>query len=68
LFTESTRIDTKLEEDIALDDVGKVGRLRLYGERLAEMIDWEAILAGTDERFRVRGDRTLFPQYARRTA
>jgi Patatin-like phospholipase len=62
------RIDTKLEEDIALDDVGKIERLRVYGERLAEMIDWEGILAGTDEEFRVRGERTLFPQYAKRTA
>ena len=61
------RIDTKLEEDIALDDVGSIGRLRVYGERLAEMIDWEAILAGTDEEFRVRDDRALFPQYAKRT-
>ena len=62
------RIDTKLEEDIALDDVGKIERLRVYGERLAEMIDWEAILAGTDEEFRVRSERTLFLQYAKRTA
>jgi len=33
------RIDTELKEDIALDDVGSIGRLREYGERLAELID-----------------------------
>ncbi len=61
------RIDTKLEEDIALDDAGAVERLRVYGEQLANLIYWEAILEGTDERFLVRGDRTLFPQYAKQT-
>jgi hypothetical protein len=61
------RIDTKLEEDIGLDDAGAVERLRVYGERLAELIDWNAILDGTDERFRVRDGRTLFPEYAEKT-
>jgi len=61
------RIDTKLKEDIALDDVGSIGRLREYGERLAERIDWGKILDGTDEEFRVRGDRTSFRQYAKET-
>jgi patatin-like phospholipase/acyl hydrolase len=61
------RIDTELKEDIALDDVGSIGRLREYGERLAERIDWEEILDGTDEQFRVRGDRTSFRQYAKET-
>jgi len=61
------RIDTELKEDIALDDVGSIGRLREYGEQLAELIDWKAIPEGTDETFRVRGDRTLFPQYAKET-
>jgi hypothetical protein len=62
------RIDTKLEESIELDDVGAVGRLREYGNQLARLIDWEAILEGTDERFRVRGDQKRFPQYAKETA
>lgn len=47
------RLDVALEEDIARDDAGSVAKLREYGERLAEMIDWEAILAGTDTTFRV---------------
>jgi hypothetical protein len=61
------RIDTKLEEDIALDDVGAVERVREYGERLAALIDWEKILDGTDESFRVRDNRKRFPQYAKET-
>ena len=47
------RLDVALEEDIARDDVGSAERLREYGEGLAELIDWEAILAGTDTTFRV---------------
>jgi patatin-like phospholipase/acyl hydrolase len=56
-FPEMTfyRIDTELKENIALDDSRKVGRLLEYGEKLAELIDWEAILAGKETRFRVGG-------------
>ncbi len=65
-FPETTfyRIDTELERDIELDDVRSVNLLRKYGERLAERIDWRAILAGTDETFRVDRSRKSFPQYA----
>jgi patatin-like phospholipase/acyl hydrolase len=61
------RIDTELKKDIALDDVGSTRRLREYGERLADLIDWEAILEGTDEEFRIDYANTLFPQYAKET-
>jgi hypothetical protein len=61
------RIDTELKEDIALDDVGKVDRLREYGEQLAELIDWEKILDGTDKSFEVDYKHRLFPQYAKET-
>ena len=61
------RIDTELKEDIDLDDVGSAGRLREYGERLAELIDWEAILEGTDEEFRVDYGNKRFSQYAKET-
>jgi patatin-like phospholipase/acyl hydrolase len=66
-FPETTfyRIDTRLDEHIRLDDVQSVGRLREYGERLAEEIDWHAILAGTDTTFRVGPGQKVFPQYAR---
>ncbi len=47
------RIDTELREDIEMDDTRKIGQLRDYGERLAEQIDWAAILAGTDTQFRL---------------
>jgi hypothetical protein len=61
------RIDTELKEDIALDDVGKIDRLREYGEQLADLIDWEKILDGTDKRFEVDYKHRLFPQYAKET-
>jgi len=61
------RIDTELKEDIALDDVRSAGRLREYGERLAELIDWQAILEGTDEEFRVDYAKKRFSQYAKQT-
>lgn len=58
------RIDTELNEYIRLDDVKSAGRLREYGERLAEKIDWHTILAGTDVTFRVGPGQKVFPQYA----
>ena len=62
------RIDTELKEDIGLDDVGSVDRLREYGERLAELIDWEAILAGSHTRFSIGPEKTLWPQYKQSVA
>lgn len=55
------RLDVHLEEDIARDDVGSIARLREYGERLAELIDWEAILAGRDTTFRVGHEKRPGP-------
>jgi patatin-like phospholipase/acyl hydrolase len=57
------RIDTELNENIGLDDSRKVSRLLEYGEKLAEMIDWDAILAGTETRFRIGRANTLWEQY-----
>ena len=57
------RIDTELKENIGLDDVHKIERIIEYGERLAEQIDWEAILAGTETRFRIGSQNTLWEQY-----
>jgi len=57
------RIDTELKENIGLDDSNKIGRLVEYGERLAEKIDWGAILAGTETQFRIGSDNTLWEQY-----
>jgi hypothetical protein len=64
-FPEMTfyRIDTELKEDIGLDDVRDIGRLIEYGEKLAALIDWEAILAGTETRFRIGSANTLWEQY-----
>ena len=57
------RIDTELKENIGLDDPRRIGRLIEYGERLAEKIDWEAILAGTETGFRIGSNNTLWEQY-----
>jgi patatin-like phospholipase/acyl hydrolase len=57
------RIDTELKENIGLDDSKKIPRILEYGQRLAETIDWEAILAGTDTRFRIGSHNTLWEQY-----
>ena len=57
------RIDTELNEDIPIDDPGQIERILEYAERLAEKIDWEAILAGTDTIFRIRSNNTLWEQY-----
>jgi patatin-like phospholipase/acyl hydrolase len=57
------RIDTELKENIGLDDARKIGRIVEYGKRLAEKIDWEAILAGTETRFRIGPNNTLWEQY-----
>jgi patatin-like phospholipase/acyl hydrolase len=57
------RIDTELKENIGLDDSRDVGRLLEYGEKLAALIDWEAILAGTETKFRIGPSNTLWEQY-----
>jgi patatin-like phospholipase/acyl hydrolase len=57
------RIDTELKEDIGMDDTRSIARLLEYGERLAEMIDWDAILAGIETRFRIGSTNTLWEQY-----
>jgi len=57
------RIDTELMENIGLDDANKIRRLVEYGQRLAEKIDWNAILAGTETRFRIDSNNTLWEQY-----
>lgn len=57
------RLDLDLERDIPLDDVRRIDLLVRYGNRFADPIDWPGILAGTDTRFRVTPERTLWPQY-----
>jgi patatin-like phospholipase/acyl hydrolase len=57
------RIDTELKENIGLDNPRKIERLVEYGERLAEKIDWQAILSGTETRFRIGNNNTLWEQY-----
>jgi len=59
------RLDLELPVNIGLDDVDRVDELRALGARLAATVDWPAILAGRDERFRVTADRTLPREYCR---
>ena len=59
------RIDVELPRDIALDAVDAAGELRGIGERLAAGVDWPAILAGRDERFRVTAATTHPRVYCR---
>ena len=60
------RIDTELNEDIPLDDPRQIERILEYAEGLADKIDWEAILAGTDTVFRIGSNNTLWEQYKQR--
>lgn len=57
------RIDLELEENIGLDDARKIDRVLEYAEQLAALIDWEAILSGTETRFRLGPTNTLWEQY-----
>lgn len=60
------RIDIELHENIGLDDTHHLGELERYGEELAGEVDWEAILAGRDRRFRVEPGKTRHAGYAHR--
>jgi hypothetical protein len=59
------RLDQRLEREIGLDAVDSIDELRALGERLAEVVDWTAILDGRDERFRVTDATTLPREYCR---
>jgi predicted acylesterase/phospholipase RssA len=59
------RMDLELEREIGLDAVERVGELRAMGERLAAAVDWEAVLDGRDERYRVTDATTLPREYCR---
>jgi hypothetical protein len=57
------RIDIELKEDISLDGAENIDKLQEYGQKLADTIDWDAILAGTDRRFRIGHGKTSGEQY-----
>lgn len=59
------RIDQILKRDVEMDDSAATGELREYGERLADKVDWDAILAGQPlPPFSVGSHNTLARQYA----
>lgn len=57
------RFDTELAENIAMDDTRKIEQLLEYGNRLAEKIDWQAILAGTEIQSQIEDNNTAWDQY-----
>ena len=59
------RLDLELEREIGLDAVDRIGDLRASGERFASAIDWPAILAARDDRYRVTEATTLPREYCR---
>ncbi len=59
------RLDLELEREIGLDQVERTGELRALGERLADSVDWPAVLEGRDERYRVTDATTLPREYCR---
>lgn len=56
-------IDPSLTTNIPSDDISKIERLIEYGEKFASMIDWSAILDGTDKKFKVTDKNTMWYQY-----
>ncbi len=57
------RFDVELMEDIEMDDTRQIEQLVKYGEQMADQIDWNAILAGAENRFRIGSNNTLWEQY-----
>jgi patatin-like phospholipase/acyl hydrolase len=58
------RIDIALQTDIGLDDVGSTNALNTYGQQLAQLVDWNRILAGQpDPNFTITDANTLWNQY-----
>lgn len=63
------RIDVRLPRDIPLDATGaSIDELERIGRRLAELVDWPAILEGRDEAFLVRPGATKPEAYGRTVA
>ncbi|HVX65652.1 MAG TPA: patatin-like phospholipase family protein [Bryobacteraceae bacterium] len=57
------KIDSTIDRAIEMDDVEAIPKLIRCGQAFAELIDWEAILAGSDETFRVTDRNTNWQQY-----
>lgn len=58
------RIDVRLPREFGLDDAGQGAALAEIGRRLAEQVDWPAILDGRDETWLVTPERRQPPGYA----
>jgi predicted acylesterase/phospholipase RssA len=47
------RLDVRLDREFSLDDADEIPALRDVGERFAALIDWPAVLEGSDDEWRV---------------
>lgn len=63
LDPEMTKWIKGLKTDISLDDVGSIDLLVESGKKFARSIDWDGILNGTSQKFRIRPDNTQPFQY-----
>jgi patatin-like phospholipase/acyl hydrolase len=57
------RFDTELAEDIGMDDTTRIKQLLEHANGLAEKIDWQAILAGTETQSQIEDNNTAWEQY-----
>lgn len=58
------RLDVKLTRDFSLDNAGEMAALRDVGDRFAALIDWPAVLDGSDSDWRVTRRRRQPQGYA----
>jgi hypothetical protein len=59
------RVDVRLPRDVGLDDAGAIGELHAIGTRLAEELDWRAMLDGEETTWSVTRRRRRAEAYAR---
>ncbi len=57
------RLDFELPEDIEMDDISAIPKLRTYGEQFAAQIDWPAILEGRPAPGLISAGKTTLKQY-----
>jgi uncharacterized protein len=63
LDADIQKLDPTLNKAIDMDDVEAIPKLIEYGKAFAALIDWKAILGGTDETFRVSERTTRWVEY-----
>lgn len=59
------KLAPSLRGEIRLDAIDRIDELWEIGQRFADQIDWPAIIAGTDQQYRVHAGKTSWYQYCR---